>query len=116
MLRSAFLVAFFFLLGAVSAGTVQAHRIISTPLMPVVTEAPVDARSVCALASSISGVPDCRAFPWTKSIGFNLEVSPADAGKVCAAIASRTSEFDGMGWTIRIYSAFSVSPIASCPL
>ena len=115
-MRSFFLVAFCFLLGAVSAGTVHAHRIISAPLMPVVTEAPVDARSVCALASSISGTPNCQAFPWTKSIGFNLEASPADAGKVCAAIASQTSEFDGMGWTIRIYSAYAASPIASCPL
>ena len=116
MLRSVFLVGFCFLLGAVSAGTVQAHRIISTPLAPVVTEAPVDAHSVCALASVISGTPNCQAFPWTKSIGFNLEASPAAAGKVCAAIASRTSEFDGMGWTIRIYSAYAASPIASCPL
>lgn len=116
MLKSVFLVTFCFLLGAVSAGTVQAHRIISTPLMPVVTEAPVDARNVCTLASQISGTPNCQAFPWTKSIGFNLEASPADAGKVCAAIASRTNEFDGMGWTIRIYSAYAAAPIASCSL
>ena len=115
-MRSFFLVAFCFLLGAVSAGTVQAHRIISTPLLPVVTEAPVDARSVCALASTVSGTPNCQAFPWTKSIGFDLDASPADAGKVCAAIASRTSEFDGMGWTIRIYSAYAAAPIASYPL
>lgn len=115
-MRSFFLVTFFFLLGAVSAGTVQAHRIITTPLAPIVTEAPVDARSVCALASSISGTPNCQAFPWTKSIGFNLDASPADAGKVCAAIASRTNDFDGMGWTIRIYSAYTAAPIASCPL
>jgi len=116
MLRSISLMTFSFLIGFAFVAGMSAHRIITTPLLPAVTEAQVDAGSVCVIANNVRAVPDCQAFTWTKSVSFKLDIGPAEANKLCAAIASRTSGFAGKGWTLRIYSPYYASYIASCPL
>ena len=116
MIRSISLVTFCFLAGFAFVAGANAHRIITTPLLPAVAEAQIDAGSVCAVASNVRPVPDCQSFKWTKSVSFTLDIGPDEARILCEAIVSRTSGFAGKGWNLRIYSPFAASPYASCPL
>ena len=111
MLRSAIPVAFCFLLGFFFVAGASAHRIITTPLLPAVTEAQVDAGSVCAMANEmLSKTTNCKAFRWSKSVSFDMDSSVAQASKVCHAIAAQSSGFAGMGWTVQIYTPYRVDP------
>lgn len=116
MLKSASLVAFWFLFGFAFICGMNAHNIITSPLIPTASAAQIDARSVCIEASKVRPVPDCRAFNWTKSVIFSMDTSPAEAAKMCATVAARTSGFAGTGWAIRVYSPFATAPIATCAL
>lgn len=116
MLKSASLIAFWFLFGFAFICGMNAHSIITRPLIPTASAAQIDARSVCVEANKVRAVPDCRAFNWTKSVSFKLDTSAAEANKVCKDIAARTSGFAGTGWAIHIHGIYATAPIAKCAL
>jgi hypothetical protein len=111
-----FWVTFWFLFGFAFMAGMNAHNIITSPLVSAPRAAKLDTSSVCIAANEIRPVPDCLAYPWTRSVTFRVDTGVSEADRMCAAVASKTRGFAGLGWKVSIYGPYSTEPISTCEL